>query len=87
MGEKLLPLKLAGDGICKLLFILLAIIANPNSIILIDEIETGFHYSKYPKLWEVIANPARDYNCQIIATTHSYECIDGAIDGAEAANV
>ena len=26
-------------------------------------------------------------NCQIIATTHSYECIDGAIDGIEAANM
>ncbi len=87
MGEKLLPLKLAGDGINKLLFIVLSIIANPNSVILIDEIETGFHFSMYAKLWEIISIVAQKNNCQIIATTHSYECINGAIDGIETANM
>lgn len=84
---KLLPLKLAGDGINKLLFLVLAILENPNSIILVDEIETGFHYSMYKKLWELIAVFAKENNCQIIATTHSYECIDGAVDGLEKANM
>lgn len=87
MHNKLLPLKLAGDGLNKLLFIILAIIENPNSFILIDEIESGFHYSMYPKLWYAIASAAQENNCQIIATTHSYECIDGAIDGIESANM
>ena len=70
-----------------MLFIILAIIENPNSFILIDEIESGFHYSMYPKLWYAIASAAQENNCQIIATTHSYECIDGAIDGIESANM
>ncbi len=87
MGTRLLPLKLAGDGINKLLFIVLAVIANPGSLILIDEIETGFHYSMYPKLWEVIGTAARENGCQIVATTHSYECIAGAIDGIEQARL
>ncbi len=87
MGTRLLPLKLAGDGINKLLFIALAVIANPGSLILIDEIETGFHYSMYPKLWEVIGTAARENGCQIVATTHSYECIAGAIDGIEQARL
>ena len=87
MNTKLLPLKLAGDGLNKLLFIILAIIENPNSIILIDEIESGFHYSMYPKLWRAIVSAAQENNCQIIATTHSYECIDGAIDGIGEANM
>lgn len=81
IDQKLFPLKLAGDGLNKLLFIILSIISNPNSILLIDEIESGFHYSMYPKLWETIALAAQENNCQIIATTHSYECIAGAIDG------
>lgn len=81
MGEKLLPLKLAGDGINKLLFLILTIVENPNSLVLIDEIETGFHYSMYPKLWKILAIAARENNCQIIATTHSYECIDGVTEG------
>lgn len=87
MHDKLLPLKLAGDGLNRLLFLVLAIVANPHSIILIDEIESGFHYSMYPKLWQVIASAARDNDCQIIATTHSYECIDGAIEGIENVNM
>ncbi len=86
-GTKLLPLKLAGDGINRLLFIVLAVIANPNSLILVDEIEVGFHYSMYAKFWEVLAVAARENNCQIIATTHSYECIDGAITGIEKAGM
>lgn len=83
--NKLIPLKLTGDGMYKLLYIVLSIIKNPHSIILIDEIETGFHYSLYSKFWEVIANVARDCDCQIVATTHSYECIVGAVEGMKMA--
>ena len=83
--SQLLPLGLAGDGLNKLLFIVLSIAVNPNSIVLIDEIETGFHYSMYHQLWKTIAQTACENNCQIIATTHSYECIVGAVDGVEKA--
>ena len=85
MNQQLLPLRLAGDGLNKLLFIVLSIAVNPHSIVLIDEIETGFHYSMLPGLWEIIAQTAFENHCQIIATTHSYECIVGAVDGIEKA--
>lgn len=81
IGQQLLPLRLAGDGINKLLFIILSITVNPHSILLIDEIETGFHYTMFPKLWELVAQTAYENSCQIIATTHSYECIVGAVEG------
>ena len=71
-----------GDGIFKLLYICISILANPNSIILIDEIENGFHYSMHKKIWEVIFKTAKESNVQVIATTHSYECINGASDAA-----
>lgn len=83
MGGKLLPMRLVGDGMNRLLFIMLSIMENPNAIILIDEIENGFHYSMYPMIWEAIANAAQKSNCQVIATTHSYECIAGAVEGIE----
>ena len=83
IGSQKLPLKLAGDGMNRLLYLTLAILCNPGSVLLIDEIETGFHYSMYSKLWEVIALAARENHCQIIATTHSYECIDCAIEGID----
>ncbi len=85
IGHQLLPLRLAGDGLNKLLFIVLSIAVNPHSILLIDELETGFHYSMYPRLWEIIAQTAHENGCQIIATTHSYECIVGAVEGIERA--
>jgi len=85
IGSQLLPLALSGDGLNRLLFIILSIAANPYSIILIDEIETGFHYSMYPKLWKTIAQTAQESQSQLIATTHSYECIVGASEGMEQA--
>lgn len=87
IGDDRMPLKLAGDGMNRMLFIMLSILAHPQSVILIDEIETGFHYSMYAKLWEVAACAARANGCQIIATTHSYECIMGATDGTETAQM
>ena len=81
IADQVLPIKLAGDGLTRLLCILLAIAANPNSIILIDEIETGFHYSMLETLWKLVAKSAKENNCQIIATTHSYECIQKAVRG------
>ena len=75
------PLKLSGDGMCKLLYLVLAILRTPDSIILIDEIENGFHYSMQKAFWKVLSESARKSNSQIIATTHSYECIEHAVDG------
>lgn len=80
---RLVPLKLAGDGLNKWLFILLSMMHHPDSLLLIDEIETGIHYSAYRELWRTMADVAKQCNCQIIATTHSYECIVGAMDGLE----
>ena len=71
----------------KALFPMLSIMENPNSIILIDEIENGFHYSMFPMIWEAIAHTAQKSNCQVIATTHSYECVTGAVEGIEKADM
>jgi AAA15 family ATPase/GTPase len=67
-----------GDGINKLLTILLTVLRDDCKVLLLDEIETGFHYSFYPKLWNILAKIAKETGCQIFATTHSYECIKGA---------
>jgi ABC-type branched-subunit amino acid transport system ATPase component len=80
------PLRILGDGINKLLSYLLAMIANPGGMFLLDEIETGFHYSFYPKLWKLVADVAEKTGSQVIATTHSYECISAAAEGAATIN-
>ena len=83
VNNRLLPARLAGDGLNRLLYIVLAILENPDSILLIDEIDAGFHYSMQKALWSVVAAAAKESHCQVIATTHSYECIQGAVDGIQ----
>lgn len=73
-----IPINMLGAGMNQLMQIVLAILAHKNSILLIDEIENGFHYSIFPVLWKIIAKLAKETNCQVFATTHSYECIQGA---------
>lgn len=82
-NNKLLPVQFSGDGINKLLYIVLSIMDAKDGILLVDEIDTGFHYSMYKDLWRIVADVSRDYNCQVIATTHSYESIIGAVEGAK----
>ncbi len=75
---KRIPVNMLGGGTNRLMQIAFTMIAYPNSILLIDEIENGFHYSFFPKLWEIIGKTAKETSCQVFATTHSYECIRGA---------
>jgi AAA15 family ATPase/GTPase len=73
-----LPLNLLGDGIVKIAQIALIMLVNPGVLLLIDEIEEGFHFEFFPKLWEIIGTLAIETNSQIFATTHNFECIKTA---------
>ncbi len=50
---------------------------NRKPLLLIDEIENGLHYSVHAKLWEFILRVAADQDIQVVATTHSWDCICG----------
>lgn len=86
IGRKL-SVSLMGDGTRRLLSIILAIATTKNGIVFVDEIENGIHYSAMPSVWEGISRAATEFNCQIIATTHSYECLEGAYEGASRAGI
>jgi AAA15 family ATPase/GTPase len=81
VSGKLIPIQYAGDGVMKLLQICMAVMESQGGLVLIDEIETGFHYSMYEKLWAILDKISALANCQIIATTHSYEMIAAVQDG------
>jgi AAA15 family ATPase/GTPase len=74
--ETRIPLHQMGDGIFRLLQIILEIPKSKNSILLIDEFENGLHYSVQPKVWELIFELAHRFNIQVFATTHSWDCIE-----------
>jgi AAA15 family ATPase/GTPase len=73
-----IPLPLMGEGLNRLNSILLRIANAENGVVLIDEIETGFHFSILEDIWRVIQEAVNTFNVQIFATTHSFECIKAA---------
>lgn len=63
-----------GEGTWRILGIILSLIRSENGCLLIDEIDTGLHYSTLKKVWEVIFKTAEALNVQVFATTHSSDC-------------
>jgi predicted ATPase len=75
---KLIPVAFLGDGLLRLTTIILWIIHTAGGILLIDEVDNGFHYSHLQQIWSAIAESAKQFNVQVFATTHSKECIVAA---------
>jgi AAA15 family ATPase/GTPase len=73
--DKLIPINIMGDGIMRILSIIANISGCKDGILLIDEIENGFHYSSLEILWRAILKTSELYNVQLFITTHSQECI------------
>ena len=80
MGKKI-PLRLMGQGIERLASILLAISDMKEGIVLVDELENGFHHSMLSLIWQAIASYANSCGAQVIATTNSRALIEAALDG------
>ena len=64
-----------GDGINRILTIILAMLNTKEGVLLIDEFENGLHYSVQQKLWKVIFSLSRMLNIQVFVTTHSRDAI------------
>lgn len=78
------PLNNLGDGMQRMLGIVLALVNAKNGLLLIDEIENGLHYLVQPDLWKLIFQTARRLNVQVFATTHSWDCIEGFQQASQA---
>lgn len=73
--EKPLPLGMLGEGAVRLFRILCEIILCRGKILMIDEIDTGIHYSRFEPFLSTIIASAISNDVQVFATTHSLECI------------
>lgn len=73
-----LPITLMGGGFLALTEILVDMHLCSGGILLLDEIESGFHYSLMADVWRVISEASIEFDAQIVATTHSLEFIDNA---------
>lgn len=71
------PLRSLGDGATRLFSTAIALGSASNGFLLIDEAENGIHHSLQQEFWSFVLKTAEANNVQVIATTHSWDCIAG----------
>lgn len=74
-GQRI-PVGSMGDGIWRLLGITLAMVQARGGVLLVDEIDTGLHYSVLVDMWRLVLETARSLDVQVFATTHSRDCYE-----------
>lgn len=77
------PLYSFGDGLQRWFYIVGAITLYKNSIICIDEIDTGFHPSSQIEFCKELVIYGRQNNVQLFVTTHNIEFIDHFLAACE----
>ena len=78
---RLFPLSIMGDGTKRVLALCLSFLRAQQGVLLVDEIDdfqNGLHYGVLANVWKNLGWLAREFNVQVFATTHSYECIYAA---------
>jgi energy-coupling factor transporter ATP-binding protein EcfA2 len=71
-----IPIRSFGEGIWRMLGLSLALLRAKNGILLIDDIDTGLHYSVMEDMWRLVSETAKRLNIQVFATTHSRDCYE-----------
>ncbi len=71
------PVGSLGEGMRRLLAVSLALVGGEGGCLLMDEIDTGFHWTVMEDMWRLVVEGAGRSNVQVFATTHSYDCIKG----------
>lgn len=76
-SDRRLPIGSYGDGMRRLLTLSLGLSDGADGCVLIDEIDTGLHWTVMEDMWRLVIEISRRSNVQVFATTHSYDCIRG----------
>ena len=77
-GKRTIPISYMGEGMNRLLSLALAIPICQGGVLLIDELENGIYHGALAKVLQSIYKLVKKFNVQLIATTHSWECIRAA---------
>lgn len=78
-----LPLHDLGGGVVRLYQLFLGFFAARGGVLFVDEVENGLHHSVLKDVWARGRTWMRQWNAQLVATTHSAECIDAALAAFE----
>lgn len=74
-SEHRIPLGSMGDGLKRLLALALNLVPARGGCLLVDEIDTGLHYSVMGHMWRLVVEVAERLDVQVFATTHSLDCV------------
>lgn len=69
------PLNSMGDGMARILQLILKVFSARGGFLLVDEFENGLHYSIQTQVWKLIFELALKLDIQVFATTHSWDCV------------
>lgn len=73
-SDERIPIGSMGDGMWRILGLTLAMVNARNGVLLVDEIDTGLHYSTMSDMWRLMSETAKRLNVQVFATTHNNDC-------------
>lgn len=76
------PLKSFGDGAVRLFGAALELACSRDGLLLIDEAENGLHHTVHESFWRLVLQAAHEGGVQVLATTHSFDCIAGFAQAA-----
>lgn len=76
------PLRSMGDGAVRIFGMSTSFAGAAGGFLLIDEAENGIHHRLQREYWAMVLCAAREYNVQVLATTHSWDCIAGFAQAA-----
>jgi ABC-type branched-subunit amino acid transport system ATPase component len=93
--DERIPLATLGDGVVRMFHLAVGLeyaalyakrasedkyMSSAFPLLLIDEVESGIHYTLHADLWRFILRTARFLGVQVFATTHSWDCLRGFAD-------
>jgi AAA15 family ATPase/GTPase len=61
----------------------LAVVCTKGGVLLVDEIDTGLHFTTMISMWKMISETAKNLNVQVFVTTHSRDCWESLAEVAE----
>lgn len=85
-----IPLGSMGDGMRRILALVMCAVNVENGFLLVDEIDTGLYYEIQTDMWRLLIETAQRLNIQVFATTHSWDCVRAfkeALENVEDSNI
>lgn len=74
--DRRLPLGTVGEGVGRLLSLVLHLLSSKGGYLLVDEIDTGLHHTAIASMWKLVIETAKRLDIQVFATTHSWDCVE-----------